>query len=346
MRRYRTVLLTIAAACFALMVIAYANRGTLVAIGYDLLLADQVKESFANSYKPLDNRPKPSATGAAAEEKSPGIEKPFSMLLLGVDARPGEHVGRSDTIIYSVIRPKDGQVLMVSVQRDTYAEMVGRGTMDKITHAYAYGGAQMAVDSVEKLLETRVDHYATIDFQGFVKVVDQLGGIPLPITKDIVNKDPNHEKFTIKANQDLYNGVDALNYNRYREDAGGDTSRTERNRVFLEALMNKARQLNQWDEIPDIIRIVGESFETDMPPQNLSELARKFLQTGHTLRSYSLKGTGQRMGPQNLYYYVTDDEDLRQVRATIADWLDPETPASALTIPGKPAANAPAKQPL
>jgi len=323
-KRWKIVLAVTASLVVVLAGLGYANRGTLSAWGYDWFLSDKVEKSFADSYQPLTDRP---------ETVKPVVEEPFSMLLMGVDARAKER-GRSDTLIYTVVRPKDGNVLMVSIPRDTYADIVGKDKMDKITHAYAFGGPEMAVNSVEKLLDAEIDHYASINFQGFVKVVDTLGGIRLPIGKDIVNKGADHEKFTVKANKDSYSGVEALNYVRYREDAGGDMARTERNRVFLDELIHKASSLKQWDKIPDVLDIVGDNFITDLQPASLSDLAKRFLQKGHEIQSYTLKGEGKRMGTQNLWYFVTDEEDLNEVRATIAEWMDPDTPAERLTVPG------------
>lgn len=321
--RFRIALLSTLGILVIATGLIYSNRGALAALGYDWFLADQVEDSFKDSYKPLADRP---------EAEPMVVENPFSMLLLGVDARANER-GRSDTMIYTVIRPDDGKVLMMSIPRDTYADIVGKDKKDKITHAYAYGGAEMAVNSVEELLDAKVDHYATINFQGFKQVVDTLGGISLPITKDIVNKGADHEKFTVKANQSRYNGIDALNYVRYREDAGGDMARTERNRVFLDALMHKAASMKQWTKIPEVLDIVGDNFTTDLHPQTMSELAKQFLQTGHSISSYTLKGEGKRMGSQNLWYYVADEDDLNAVRATIAAWLDPNTPEERLITP-------------
>lgn len=322
-RRLRIALLSTLGVLVIAAGLIYSNRGALAALGYDWFLADKLEESMKDSYKPLSDRP----------EKEPMVVKdPFSMLLLGVDARANER-GRSDTLIYTVVRPEDGKVLMVSVPRDTYADIVGKDRKDKITHAYAYGGAEMAVNSVEELLDAEVDHYATINFQGFKQVVDTLGGISLPITKDIVNKGADHEKFTVKANKPNYSGVEALNYVRYREDAGGDMSRTERNRVFLEALIHKASSMKQWTKIPEVLDIVGDNFTTDLRPETMNDLAKQFLQTGHSISSYTLKGEGKRMGSQNLWYYVADEDDLNAVQDTIAAWLDPNTPLEKLTTP-------------
>lgn len=323
-RRLKIALLSTMAVLVVAAGLIYSNRGALAALGYDWFLADKVEESFKDSYKPLADRPVPT--------EPPKVEEPFSMLLLGVDARANER-GRSDTIIYTVVRPQDGKVLMMSIPRDTYADIVGKGKKDKITHAYAYGGAEMAVNSVEELLDAKVDHYATINFEGFKEVVDTLGGISLPITEDIVNKGADHEKFTVKANKTSYDGTEALNFVRYREDAGGDWSRTERNRQFLEALMQKASSMNQWSKIPEVLDIVGDNFSTDLMPSSMSELAKKFLQTGHTIRSYTLQGVGKRMGAENLWYMVADDNDLTAVRETIAAWMNPDTPEDQLTTP-------------
>jgi len=321
-RRFKIILLS----TFMLLVITagvvYANRGALSALGYDLFLSNKVEASFKDSYKPLADR----------LDTDTQVENPFSMLLMGVDARGNER-GRSDTLIYTVIRPKDGNVLMVSIPRDTYADIVGKDKKDKITHAYAFGGPEMAVNSVEKLLDAKIDHYASINFQGFVKVVDTLGGIHLPIGKDIVNKGADHEKFTVKANKDSYSGVEALNYVRYREDAGGDMARTERNRVFLDELVHKTSSMKSWSKIPEILDIVGDNFSTDLPPSSINDLAKQFLQTSHEIKSYTLKGDGKRMGTQNLWYFVTDEQDLIDVRHTISTWLNPETPVSELTVP-------------
>ena len=313
--------------------IVNANRGALAAWGFGKFFSKSVENKLADSYEPLPNHPAPAPLAAKDGKKSQdGRNKPFSVLLMGVDARGNER-GRSDTLIYTVVRPEDGRVLMISIPRDTYTELVGRGVKDKITHAYAYGGPEMAVASVEKLLDTKVDHYASINFQGFIEVVDMLGGISLPITKDIVNKQEHHEKFTIKANQPSYNGVDALNYVRYREDAGGDLSRTERNRQFLEALMHKAASMQQWNKIPKIVDTLGDHFRTDIRPQSITDLVKQFLQKDYQISSYTLQGEGKRMGPDNLWYFEADPADLLAVKRTIATWLDPVADNKQLSVP-------------
>ncbi|MBD2871791.1 LCP family protein [Paenibacillus arenilitoris] len=325
---------TAALAVVVLLAAAFFNRGALAMLGFDWLIEDHVEKQLEPTYKPVERtKPVPVAT----EKK----QDPFAMLLLGVDQR-GNEIGRSDTMIYTVVRPEDGNLLMLSIPRDTYVEIVGEGYEDKITHAYAFGGAGMAMDTVEKLLDSPIHYYASINFEGFRQVIDKLGGMPLPIEEDMVNDDYDHEKFVIKAGQETYDGQDTLNYVRYREDAGGDMNRTERHQIFLTLLMDKAKQMNQWSKIPEMFDIMGENFSTDMRPQQLIDLGQDMLSAKERrIYSHSLLGTGGRLKSGGAWYYFADEEDLAKAQAMIKSWLDPNTPAASLILPDKYGANKP-----
>lgn len=318
---------SIAAVVIVLGLLGYFNRVSLAMFGFDMFLADDLKEKLEDTYKPLEGRePKPVST------EQPSKLDPFSLLLLGVDQR-GKEQGRSDTMMFTVVRPDDAAMLMVSIPRDSYAELVGRGKSDKIAHAYAFGGAEMAVATVEQLFGTSIDHYASINFEGFRKAVDALGGIALPIEEDIENKDPNHEKFFIKGGQPLYNGQDALNYTRYREDAGGDMSRTGRHQIFINAMLDKATGITQLTKIPQLINIMGENFQTDLTPTQLIELAKKIAPNdSRSIYSHTLDGEGGRKS-DGLWYYNIDQNDLDKAKVWIAAWLDGSIPLNRLPLP-------------
>ncbi|WP_424767773.1 LCP family protein [Paenibacillus sp. sgz302251] len=316
-----------AAVAVVVFALGFFNRGALAMLGFDWFLEGHVEKKLEQTYKPVEGR-EPVPVSVANKKRDP-----FALLLLGVDQR-GNEIGRSDTMIYTVVRPQDGNLLMVSIPRDTYVEIAGRDHEDKITHAYAFGGAGMAMDTVGKLFETPVHYYASINFEGFRQVIDKLGGISLRIEEDMVNDDPGHEKFIIKAGQDIYNGKDTLNYVRYREDAGGDMSRTERHQIFLTLLMDKAKQMNQWSKIPDLIDIMGDNFSTDMRPQQMIDLGQSMLQAkDRNIYSHSLIGNGHRLKSGGAWYYFADEEDLAKVQTMIKSWLNPDTPAASLVLP-------------
>jgi anionic cell wall polymer biosynthesis LytR-Cps2A-Psr (LCP) family protein len=103
-------------------------------------------------------------------------QKPVSVLLLGVDQRPGER-GRSDSIMIMTLNPTRNESRLISIPRDTKVDIVGHGTNDKINHAYSFGGPEMAIKTVEKFLNIPINYYAEINMQGFTSLVDAVGGV-------------------------------------------------------------------------------------------------------------------------------------------------------------------------
>ncbi|MCM3041337.1 LCP family protein [Paenibacillus motobuensis] len=300
----------------------YIFRKELSVVAFDMFLSGQVEKKLEKSYAPVEEQ---EPQQVPVEEKF----KPFSMLLLGVDQRDNEPA-RSDTMIYAVVRPEESRVLLVSIPRDTYTEIVGRGKEDKINHAYAFGGAKMAKDTVTGLLDHPVDYYAAINFHGLRDIVDALGGVELPITKDIVNKQKDHEKFTIKANKPLYNGQEALNYVRYREDS--DFNRTGRHQIFLNAIVNRMMKLDQVSKIPDLMDMMGENFKTDMMPSYIIDLSKQvLLGESPTIKGFTIMGEGFRKN--GVYYDSVDKEDLEFAKQMIDSWSNPDTKPEDLLTP-------------
>ena len=300
------------------MTVGYVLRKELALLTFDMFLSNQVEKKLEETYKPITI-------------KDPLVhDEPFSVLLLGIDQRDKE-VGRSDSMIYSIVRRKENRILLISVPRDSYTEIVGKNKQDKIAHAYAFGGAKMSIDSVEQLLKHPVTHYAAINFTGFKNVVDALGGIKLPITEDIVNKNWNHDKFRIEANKPIYNGLEALNFVRYREDS--DMNRMMRNRIFLQAVAERAVQLDKFSHIPEILDIAGDHFSTDIAPTDLIDLAKSIFmkESIPQFSTYALDGEGMMM--HDIWYYKLDEKDLAYARELIANWLDPAITAEQLMEP-------------
>jgi len=309
--------------------IGYWQRTALALWGFDLFFAKSVERKLEKSYQPIEGRTEEKQT--KGQELKEEAKRPYTLLLLGVDQR-GKERGRSDTVILAAVRPADGAALMISVPRDSYVELPGRGK-DKMAHAYAYGEAKLAVETVEELFGVPVEHYAAINFQGFRDAVDAIGGIELPVERDLVNKSPGHEKFVVKAGKPVYSGEEALNFVRFREDAGGDISRTQRQKQFLEALLAKATQVEQWTKIPEILGIMGDNFRTDITPAELIEQA-KWVLSADTRLIYSHTLTGKGRMINSLWYYVLDEEDVARATEWLKAWLDPAKSLDELPKPG------------
>ncbi|PWV98370.1 LytR family transcriptional attenuator [Paenibacillus cellulosilyticus] len=292
----------------------------LALFAFHAFFENNIKSTLEDSYVPVDE---------ADEQTEDQADEPFSLLLIGTDQRESEPA-RSDTLIFSVVRPKDNRMLLLSIPRDSYATIVGyKGDVkSKINSAYAHGGVSMTINTVENLLDQQIQYYATVNFKGLINIVDTLGGVELPITKDIVNKQKDHEKFTIEANKPIYSGEEALNYVRYREDS--DFNRTARQREFIGQLFNRIKTFSNMTKIDDVIRIGGDNLQTNMKPDKIIDLAESTFKASPQITSYMLKGKDAMKS--GIYYYILDEDDVKFANEVIGKWLNPDTNVMDLSI--------------
>ena len=164
-----------------------------------------------------------------------------NIAIFGVDSRNDSYDkgNRSDCIIIASINNKTKEVKLISVYRDTYVQIEGHG-LDKITHAYSYGEAPLAIKTLNTNLDLNIKEFVTVNFDTVKEVVDYIGGVSMPVTKEEVQHIPGITK------PGTYNltGEQALAYSRIRYASGGDYKRTERMRDILTAVANKMKTLN------------------------------------------------------------------------------------------------------
>lgn len=189
-------------------------------------------------------------------ETSSNLSKYRNIAIFGVDSRSDDYgVGnRSDCIIIASINNSTGEIKLISVYRDTYVNIKGHG-LDKITHAYSYGEAPLAINTLNKNLDLNIKEFVTVNFDSVAKAVDQLGGVKINITSEetkyinpyidetsrVTGKAANHITQAGTYNLD---GVQAVAYSRIRYTAGGDYKRTERMRTVIEAMFTKLKTKN------------------------------------------------------------------------------------------------------
>ena len=179
-----------------------------------------------------------------------------NIAIFGVDSRSNNlDVGnRSDCIIIANINNKTKEVKLISVYRDTYVQIKenGSNTLDKITHAYAYGGPELAIQTLNTNLDLNIKEFVTVNFDSVAEAVDQLGGITMTLTSEEVNYANDYIKETANvtgkdatyissSGTQTLNGVQAVAYSRIRYTSGGDYKRTERMRDVIEAMLNKLK---------------------------------------------------------------------------------------------------------
>lgn len=188
-----------------------------------------------------------------------------TIAIFGVDSRSNELESgtRSDCIILATIDEKTKEVKLTSVYRDTYLEITEK-SLDKVTHAYSYGGAQLAMSTLNTNLDLNIKEFVTVNFESVVDIVNAVGGVNINITSaelkyineyiDQINKLTNSSASHItKTGSQNLNGVQALAYGRIRYTSGGDYKRTERMRDILTAVLNKAKtmSLSQLNSLAD-----------------------------------------------------------------------------------------------
>lgn len=152
---------------------------------------------------------------------------------LSVGSTPGQ---RSDAIMLVRLNHERDHVTVIGLPRDLWVDIPGEGD-DKINAAYAYGGPQLAVQTVESVTDVRIDHYVEVDFNGFVDVVDALDGIDVCLPEAI--NDPKAH-LDMAAGTHRVDGKEALAFSRTRATARGDLDRIDRQQQVLSAMLDRA----------------------------------------------------------------------------------------------------------
>lgn len=189
-------------------------------------------------------------------EASTKLAKYRNIAIFGVDSREDDYGkgNRSDCMIIASINNETKEVRLISVYRDTYVNIQGHG-LDKITHAYSYGEAPLAINTLNTNLDLNISEFVTVNFDSVSDAVDELGGVTINIeneeikyindyidaTAQITHKTAKH---ITSAGRQTLDGVQAVAYSRIRYTAGGDYKRTERMRNVIEAMANKLKSKN------------------------------------------------------------------------------------------------------
>lgn len=256
---------------------------------------------------------------------------PISILLLGVDTddtreEEGDY-GRTDSMIVVTINPSKGQTTMVSIPRDTIVDYDKSYnddgmTYDKINAAYAYGGASLAIETVQDMLDIPIDHYATVNMDGMVDLIEAVGGVDV---HNEIEFELNGEYFEVG---DLHlNGKRAVEWARMRhEDPNGDYGRQERQREVLEKVFDKITSLDTLSNYQNLLEVVGENGKTDLDWHTIKTLVQSYTPALHSFKTEQLQGE-EYVGDGYVGYYegsyqqISDDE-LDRVQDILKNQLE------------------------
>ncbi len=209
---------------------------------------------------PADDPDSTSATGETAEAtESTTIPMEFdendhliNVLLIGQDRREGQTDQRSDAMILCSLNRDNNTLTMTSFMRDMYLEIPGHGEQ-RINKAYEWGGHELLEQTISYHFDIQIDHSVEVDFFAFQKIIDQIGGVEIELTKkeaDYLNRRGNWDvepetagTWNLTEGVNLLNGSQALAFSRIR-DIGDDFQRTARQRTVLNVLFNRAKNQN------------------------------------------------------------------------------------------------------
>lgn len=250
------------------------------------------------------------------KRKKDGI---FTVLLLGVDTDDAK-VGRTDTMVVAIVDPKDDEISLVSIPRDMRVELIGRGEWGKINSAYAWGGINMTVATVEHFLEIPIDYYATVDFQGFKSLVDAIGGLEMNVEKDMTFWDRLTQQYvSLQAGQQTLDGTNALHYARYRGDTEGDFGRNRRQQQVIKAIIDQTIDLRNVTNMKEIIDALGDNVRTDIGFTKMVSMAGSLKMSGSAVESIAYEAYPSYVDGAS--YVVMDDSELERLKEVLEEKL-------------------------
>ena len=211
-----------------------------------------------------------------------------NVLLLGTDGRVASNSRtRSDAILILSINDNTKKITITSIMRDTYVAIPGRPENEKITHAHAYGGAQLTVQTVQNNFGIRIDKFAEVNFYALMDIVDALGGVTVADVTDAEKKYLNNYiqeinnltncgaddgKLVETGENITLTGKQAMGYVRVRYTEGGDFERSARQREVLTDLIHRVREAD-YRTLLDVLNEVAENMATDYTEAELLKLA-------------------------------------------------------------------------
>ncbi|BCD26135.1 membrane-bound transcriptional regulator LytR [Bacillus cereus] len=273
--------------------------GVLVIAGgvYAYTVYSNVSNTLNTVHKPLD-RDKSDKRDKKVEISD---NKPISILLMGVD-QEDNGTGRSDSLMLFTLNPQKKSMKITSIPRDSYTEIVGKGKKDKINHAYAFGGIDMSVKTVENFLNVPVDHYIEVNMAGFRDIVDAVGGVDVNNDLEFTSRDQHFAKGNIHLN-----GETALKYTRMRyEDPRGDFGRQMRQRQVIQAVIKKGASVSSLASYGDVLKAIEKNVKTSLTQDQMFDIQKNYKDCMENSEEIQIPGDGHKAADGIWYYYVPD----------------------------------------
>lgn len=284
----------------------------LVGVGiYAFSIYKSISGAVETMHQPIDREK------SEKREEQVTLEKkdPFSILMMGVDEREGDK-GRSDTIIVLTVNPNLKSVKMLSIPRDTRTEIIGHGTVDKINHAYAFGGVEMSMDTVEHFLDIPIDYYMQINMEGFKEIVDAVGGVT--VYNDLAFNDAG---FSFPKGDITLSGEKALVFSRMRyDDTRGDFGRQQRQRQIIQGVIKEGASLSTLTNYGPIFEALGDNIRTNLTFKEMVDIQKNYKEASKSIEQIGINGDGTKI--DSIYYFIVPDEEKINIQNKLKQHLE------------------------
>jgi len=239
--------------------------------------------------------------------------EPTNILILGIDTgEPYNRRPRSDTIMVYSIQPCKKRILEVSVPRDSRVQVPGHGVMN-INRAFEIGGASLSEKTVEQLFNVRIHRVAVVDFAGFTKLIDAIGGITLNVEEEFNEKYNVHPP--LPTGRVTLNGQQALVYVRARR---SDIERVQRQQQFVHALYEQIKAKKAYLTLANFIMNNPDVIVTNFSNSELLNMAKNANRyANYKLETVFLRGKAATI--DGLSTWILDEEDIKNVHEMLTD---------------------------
>lgn len=241
----------------------------------------------------------------------------FQVLVIGVDSLNSKRAQntRSDVMMLLDVDGDEQKASLVSIPRDSRVAIEGHGKT-KINHAYAFGKADLALETVNENFDLNVPYYIVIDYAFVEDVVDILGGIDVYVPMDMDYEDPSADpplSIHLKEGQQSLNGKEALQYLRFRKGyENADLDRVKAQQAFMSAFLEKLKSPKSVAKAPSLLMSFLDNAVTNMPVSKVSRMGLTAISTSReNFNTATLPGTPQMI--ENISYYLVDEDAADKV---------------------------------
>lgn len=225
-------------------------------------------------YKYIEGKMQPKglmARAIAAVISKPVPKEPVNFLVMGADATDEDPTGRSDTLFIVRVNFETQQATMINIPRDFYVDIPGY-KKDKINHSFSLGGPAKTIETVQEYTGLPIHHYVVVDYQGFVNIVDAVGGVTVNVKEDMVDDELGEP---LDAGAQKLDGSQSLFYVRFRNTGRGDFTRIEDQQNFARSLVDESTRIKNAFKIPALINILTNNIKTDMSLTQMLDFANE-----------------------------------------------------------------------